>query len=254
MLRGVLKRKTGSKFMLVALLVYFVLAHYVTDGRQEGLPTGQVLMTWLLLGLVAGIAYNKRLLLIGIGIAVPAIGLTWGGRIWGNESAEVAGAVFQVLELAYVSILVADHLWKQRSVTGEMLRLAVIAYLLIGFAFAGFYHIAEYLDPSSLGGLHAGGTESSLAEMLYFSFVTMTTLGYGDIVPKTPMARTAAMLQALIGQGFMAFIVAKLVALYWAQAAQDRIVSEEIEEQGEAADQLQEAFEKQAEQAAEEEG
>ena len=235
MLRGVLTRKTSSKVMLAVLLAYFVLAHYVTGGRQEGLPTGQILMTVLLLGLVAGVAYSGKLLFVGIGIAIPAIGLTWAGRIARIESLEIAGAALQVLELAFVSSLVTSHLWKQRRVTAEMLRLAAIAYLLIGIAFAGFYGLAEYVDERSLSGLHVEGTESTLAEMLYFSFVTMTTLGYGDIVPKTPMARTAAMLQALIGQAYMAFIVAKLVALYWAQASQDAALAEEIEGQAEEA-------------------
>ena len=91
---------------------------------------------------------------------------------------------------------------------------AVAVYLMLGVLWAVAYTIVDLVWPGSFTGFesHAGGEWDS--EWLYYSFVTMTTLGYGDISPVSPVARLLAYLQAVAGQLYIAILVAGLVGAY----------------------------------------
>jgi hypothetical protein len=91
---------------------------------------------------------------------------------------------------------------------------AICVYLLLGVIWAVAYTILEMVSPESFGGfthLQARGWDD---EWLYFSFVTMTTLGYGDLLPVSATARALAYMQAVFGQLYVAILVAGLVSAY----------------------------------------
>ena len=107
---------------------------------------------------------------------------------------------------------------------GERVFGALCAYLFVGMLFALVFAHVEYLAPGSfnLGNealLQAASSEATLLPTFtYFSFVTLTTLGYGDITPVTEYARSLAWLEALIGQLYLAVMVATLVGLRVSEA------------------------------------
>jgi len=91
---------------------------------------------------------------------------------------------------------------------------AISLYLMLGVLWASAYTVTELAAPGSFSGLkaiHGGPWDSS---WLYFSFVTMTTLGYGDLLPVSALARVLAYMQAVIGQFYIAILVAGLVSAY----------------------------------------
>jgi ion channel len=96
------------------------------------------------------------------------------------------------------------------SVDAEHLYAALSAYLLAGIFFGIFYWVLEQIGP----GTFAATGEFSRMSALYFSFVTLATLGYGDIVPRTDVARGLAIVEGVGGQLFLAVMVARLVSLY----------------------------------------
>lgn len=101
---------------------------------------------------------------------------------------------------------------------------SVVAYQLIGLFFAQIYTLALLLNPDSL---HLPdsvppNTENFQVEMIYFSFVTLATLGYGDILPDTNLTRSVAIVEAIIGQFYVAVIVAVLVSAFVSQRMQDQ--------------------------------
>jgi hypothetical protein len=215
----VLRRKTTSWWLLGVLLFYLLVAPLVST--EPEFPFVQVLATFLMLGVLSGLSYSKKYLAIGIGLAVPAIVCSWIDRHFHHDGLAFAAVVFGVTELIYIAYLTIAHLWKQRRVDGDMLRLAIIGYLLIGAAWTGLYAIALYFDRGAIVPLPMDPDNPAVIDqnrargaLTYFSFVTMSTLGYGDIAPKTELARSLAMFQALLGQAYIAFVVAKLVALY----------------------------------------
>jgi Ion channel len=97
-------------------------------------------------------------------------------------------------------------------VDGERILAALDVYLLAGLAFAVGYWVLDQTWPASFG--LASGRHLDLPGAIYFSFVTIATLGYGDIVPVSEAARGLAILEAVGGQMYLAVLVARLVTLY----------------------------------------
>lgn len=99
---------------------------------------------------------------------------------------------------------------RAKQVDAEHLYAALGAYLLAGIFFGSFYWVLEEVNP----GTFAHNGELSRMSAIYFSFVTLATLGYGDIVPRTDVARGLAIVEGVGGQLFLAVLVARLVSLY----------------------------------------
>jgi len=88
-----------------------------------------------------------------------------------------------------------------------------VVYLNLGTIFAAAFSLTWDLSPTAFANLPAAGGPDELATMLYFSLTTLTTTGYGDIVPVDPFARSLANLESIIGQFYLAITVARLVTL-----------------------------------------
>ena len=104
---------------------------------------------------------------------------------------------------------------KARRISSEHLFAALTGYLLIGMAFAYLYWTIETFRPGSFAVANAeGGQGFPLVNAFYFSFVTLTTVGYGDILPLSSILRSLAVVEAVTGQLYVAVMIARLVALY----------------------------------------
>jgi hypothetical protein len=105
---------------------------------------------------------------------------------------------------------IAASVLREGRVDGERICAALCVYLLIGIAFGGIFAALEATTPGSL----AGSEPLDLGKAVYFSFVTLATLGYGDIVPAASAARALAVLEAMFGQLYLAVLIARMVSLY----------------------------------------
>ncbi len=94
----------------------------------------------------------------------------------------------------------------------------ICIYLLIGIIWSIAYSVVDIIDPGSFRGLNATAIDEKHSELIYFSFVTLTTLGYGDIAPIKPIARTLAYFEAIAGQFYLAVMVAGLVGAHIARS------------------------------------
>jgi hypothetical protein len=117
---------------------------------------------------------------------------------------------------AVITNLVANFALKAKRVDAEHLYAALSVYLLLGLMFSAVYLTLELLAP---GALSRAATPLSTEDAVYFSFVTLATLGYGDIVPVTAVARGIAIIEAIVGQFYIAVMVARMVTLYSVGAA-----------------------------------
>ncbi len=119
-----------------------------------------------------------------------------------------------MLALCIVTIdSVLAHALSARRVDGEVLAAAISAYVLMGIGWAVVFTMLETLSPGSLHLTdHAG--EDPWNTILYFSFATLTTLGYGDVAPLSLTARAWATIEAMGGTLYLAILIARLVSLY----------------------------------------
>jgi hypothetical protein len=127
-----------------------------------------------------------------------------------------AGIAFLAMTTAMILISVfRDHMASVQAIFG-----AICVYLLIGLTWALIYSALEYTQrdafviPERAMVVHArdGREMTSYSQMVYFSFVTMSTLGYGDMLPRTPLAQTLTWMQSVLGQLYIAVLVARLVS------------------------------------------
>ena len=157
---------------------------------------------------------------VGLGLGAPILLAIWGRHLVSGAAAEtfeVPAFGLAVVFFGIVAVMVMRHLVKYE-VTADNVAGAVCAYLFLGLGIGVLYAIIETLRPHSF---HASGNLAlDLADavhrrstLVYFSFITLTTSGYGDVVPATPLTRTLAMLEAVLGQFYLAILVAGLVGI-----------------------------------------
>jgi len=180
----------------------------------------QLLLTVVFLGALNAVSHKKRQKRIGLALALPAVVATWTANFQpGNESLAWGALVLSTAFLCFTAAHILGYVFRARRVTSEILFGALSVYLLIGLTFGLVFTTLEARHPGSLS-LPAATVEAGLpgprqfSTISYFSFVTMTTLGYGDIGPLTPATRSLVTLEALLGQLFLAVLMARLVALH----------------------------------------
>ena len=125
----------------------------------------------------------------------------------------VVGVAFIVSGLLYLlaPILVVRDLGKRRSVDRETVLGAIAGYLLVGMYFAFVYRAIGILQATPFFGPAGSG---DTAQVLFFSFITLTTTGYGDLVPATNPCQTIAVMEAVLGQLFLVTAVAKVITAW----------------------------------------
>ena len=110
---------------------------------------------------------------------------------------------------------------RSEQVTWDKIAGAICAYLLVGVDWGLLYAWIGWMDPGSFGGIEALNAARIGEPMIYFSFATLTTLGYGDITPVGHAARTLAWLEAVVGQIYLVVMVARLVGLHVSRSSEN---------------------------------
>ena len=127
----------------------------------------------------------------------------------------ITGATFETSLLLYMTYLVSREVFTTSSIDADTIFGSISIYLLLGAIFAELYSIALTIDPQSFNGMvslvDADPSLGPNRSMMYYSFTTLTTLGYGDISPVNTICRTIANLEAIIGQLYLTVLVARLV-------------------------------------------
>src|SRR5262249_13053093 len=175
-----------------------------------------VALTFLLLsGSLAVIApgWVRGLVLL---VALTTIALRWAALLVAGDVLLVAGAGAMILAFALMLVLLLAAVYRAGPITRYRLYGAIAAYGLLGLLWAYLYLLLELVAPGALYFPDPAGVGLDLpriqADVVYFSFATLTTLGYGDIVPVHAFARSMAVLEALTGQLFIATLIAHLVS------------------------------------------
>jgi len=119
-----------------------------------------------------------------------------------------------------VTIALVAHVAVAREVYSSTLICAINSYLLIGLTLSILFLILDFFIPGSFSQIDAA--EVSLSTFIYYGFVTLTTLGYGDITPDTALARSLASFTALFGQLYLVIIMALIIGKYLSGKKQEK--------------------------------
>ena len=206
--------------MLVFLMILifmgpFISAHDKGFTLYDGLSTGV-----LILGAYSA-SKKKSSLVIALAIFVPAVALVWLDHFDQSTSYALLRNILAILFFMYIGGTILSHVLKAERVTFDKICAALCSYLLLGLIFAILYSLLEFLEP---GTFLSGGSVipqgdarafygAGLGQAIYFSFTTLTTLGYGDITGATPVAKNLSVLEAIIGQIYLVVLVARLVGM-----------------------------------------
>jgi hypothetical protein len=147
-----------------------------------------------------------------IKIAIVLIAIHWLTRFFALEALRIASLSLNCVFFVYVISVLIDQLARARSITKSVILQAINGYLLLGMSFSLLFVIISIVDPQAFG-YSAGGTMNA-EDSLYFSFVTMATVGYGEILPLKPYSKSMTILTAVSGQLYLAIIVALLVSKF----------------------------------------
>jgi hypothetical protein len=205
-LRRFWERDLGlSVFLGLLVLVLFVLPLLVEpteSGRSRLLDVG---LTALLL---AGVAAASTRTAVRVALFTLVIGATV--VRWGPFSLQATAAA-GLVSIAAMTLVVLAQAFRAGPVNVHRIQGAVAAYLLLGLAWALAYELVALMNAGAFS--FAEPVEHERHHFIYFSFVTLTTVGYGDLTPVHPVARSLAVGEALVGQLYPAILLARLVSL-----------------------------------------
>lgn len=197
--------------LLVALLGFFFLHALVEErgGSIGWLPL--LLFTVILFATLGGATETRRQLYVMICLFASLAAAEVAVGLLDSRAAWILARGLHLAFMLYAVRVILGHVFRTSAVTSDMILGSVCGYLLLGFVFHDAYLLLEELQPGSFrGAADIAGSGG------YFSLVTLTTLGYGDTVPVKAVARSLAAIEAVVGQFYIAVIVARLVAAHYA--------------------------------------
>ncbi len=208
---GAEHRCTALLVSLVVLLVIF----FVVDGSTRG---GRLLMTvattTVFIGGIATISDSAHYGVIGFLLMLPPVVMDWliTALGWENSNVFLVPSLYSLPFYIFLLYVISSYVFQAGKVTQDKMQGAICLYLMLGLLWANAYRVVYMLNPESF---HFGlaGTDSflgSFRELIYFSYVTLTTLGYGDTTPISPHARLLALLEAISGVIFVGVLIARL--------------------------------------------
>jgi len=190
--------KVMQSQILVKLLIYlpFLACIFIVSNRRKHFYTVMVIVSMVILTeLISQFSFIKSVFLVHHFLSITLY--------------------------SYISLLIiTDVLIKRKKVTVDVIAGILSVYILIGLLFADVYSVIQLLDDSAFTGVKFIESDPLkwAVGFVYFSFVTLTTLGYGDISPNTIEAGSFVYFEAIVGQIFLTVLVARLVGIHAAQS------------------------------------
>jgi hypothetical protein len=216
------RRRFSAVELLIALVALFLFFPFVEEIKGAELIVSGLFSLVMIAGVLA-VAERKRVLVIAIILAIPTIAGRWINHFRPDL---VPPAVFLVGGLVLITLVIVyllRFILRAPSVNAEVLCASISAYLMLGLMWTMAYWLVDRLTP---GGAFSFNTSTGTRSMngftgFYFSFITLSTVGYGDITPVSKIARWLAAMEAMTGLLYVAVLIARLVSLYSAPKSND---------------------------------
>jgi len=215
-------RSSAAQFL--GALVLMLIAAPFLDDLKHGEAIEVALMTLVLVTGVLAVGRSHRTLVLAVVLALPAILARLTGHLRPDWLPPEVHTITALVFIGFVEFELLHFIFRARRVNSDVLCAGISGYLLLGILFMLAFRLVSLLNPADAAHGLPGAFSFNLAgaaahdlsrfEAYYFSFITLSTVGYGDISPLSNGARTLAMTEAMTGTLYMAVLISRLVSLY----------------------------------------
>lgn len=202
-------------YIVFAILLVILITPFIRPLGVAGSLAATVLVAAVPLASYYALSGDLRHRAVFALLGIPFVLLDAVSLFHQARSVSVVMYAFGTLMYVYIVVLLLKALLARQSVTTDMIYCAISIYLLIGIMWAGIFAVVETVAPGSFA------SPSGSVDFIYFSFVTLTTVGYGDVAPLTVLSKRLAVFEAGMGGVYMAIIVALIVGRYLTPAGGD---------------------------------
>lgn len=203
-------------FLFAAILAQFLLLPFLEDRLRILIP---IMFLSIVFAVLSTLDLRKGLFIASLAFGIFATGMHLLGRALNVSPAEEEYFVLfalslDIIFLVFVIYVLVVKIFSEEKVTGETIKGGISVYFLLGYLWAYLYSMILVVSPEAIS---FSMPSPELSTIIYFSFTTITTLGYGDITPIAWIARNLTILESAIGQIFLTVLIARLVGLYLVQ-------------------------------------
>jgi len=203
----------SSVELLVVLVVFFGLTPFIED-----MPRGDLIealaMSIVLISAMLAVRRRRETLLVGLGLVVPALVSRWLAQLYPHSVPSHIHLAFGLLFVAFVVLHQLRFIIQANSVNAEILCAGLSGYLMLGILWALGYLLVALVSPAAFSFGNSKEKVMGGFDAFYFSFVTLSTVGFGDVTPISKVARTMAVMEAVSGTFYVTVLIARLVAMY----------------------------------------
>jgi Ion channel len=200
---------------LIGLVLLFVTAPFIEQFKNG--PLIDLLLATVVLGMgVLAVGARRRTLIFAILLVLPAVVGNWVHHLWHGVYPVEAVLAARLVFLAFVVVRLLAFILRAPKVNSEVLCAGISIYLLMGLVWALAYMLVAGQAPDAFAFSVPASSPHAMTRFnaFYYSFMTLTTVGYGDITPVSNLARTLAILESMSGTLFVGVLIARLVSLY----------------------------------------
>ncbi len=194
--------------LVVTIFAVFVASPLVVMGAIRPLMVDAFFAVFMFIGVLTVRPHPATRYLVVV-LAVLSVLTRIASKIIPGTGAVIAEALIEVAAIGLFAALVMKQFLVSGRTASHRIAAAIEVYLLLGLIWSRFYQIAALMIP---GAFHMQDGSATLTSYIYFSFVTLATIGYGDISPVHPVVRNLAVVEAITGQMYIAVLIARLVS------------------------------------------
>jgi len=209
--------------LLISILLLFIVSPLVVPFRHGILFLNIFGAGFLVAGSYA-LSEHRRPFIIAIVLSIISVITTSLLLAYREHWAVLLSHSSIIILISFFSVTILGYVLGSGRVTADKIFAAICVYLLLGYGWTFIYAVLDELQPGSFSNLSFHGKDFAgrVMQLRYFSYMTLTTVGYGDVLPASPLARTMAALEAIMGQIYLAVLIARLVGLHIVHGLESR--------------------------------
>jgi hypothetical protein len=207
-------------FLLISLFS-LILITPLFEGFVELTTLLDIFITIIFLSSIYAISQKEQSLRIAVGLLLPVIAAMWLAYFVHVPYLSLVGDCCSILFFAFTIIIILSTLFREVEITLDVIYGAVAVFLLMALMWTFIFDVIEYLHPGSFL-ITESLRQDNRTHFMYYSFVTITTVGYGDILPVSLTARAFSIVEMVVGQIYLIVLIARLVGINIAQSMEKK--------------------------------